>query len=159
MESLKGETVRIASGIIGSLVLLILGTQCSWAGDMHNPPWPLHMSGVPVDASGDVVQLPACWRFSYYVPIYPHGAGLYVTETDLVPAYTPFADCFMHGAVLQWPDDRIPVPMAWRNLPQVGDQPVSLYCSPTGKNFIANPATGAVLGPLYQCEWPNQRTE
>ena len=135
-------------------ICLCVFASNTMAANLHVPPWPLYMNGVPVDASGNLINLPYCWRFRYYVPLQPHGAGIYNTGADLQFAYSHNIDCLSTNAVLQWPDPRMPIPRPWRSLPVVSDQPVNLYCVPAGTDYIDNSATHYDLGPLYRCQWP-----
>lgn len=130
-------------------ILLLVG-QGALADKYDTPPWPLYMDGFPVNASGIGIKLPYCWRYIYAAPANPRGAGQY-TSDEMIVDYVPFVDCFSQGAVLQWPDPRLPIPSKWASIPSVDDELVVYHCVPTGDEFIANPA-GKDFGALYQCE-------
>lgn len=141
----------IAKILFMTLMILIAGSV--WADTFHNPRWPasMYINGMPVNASGDTINPPYCWHYSYYAIKDSLGPGVYLSS-GMTFDYKIHVDCTSAHAVLQWPDDRISVPLAWRSLPMVfANQIMSLYCTPTGKEYVY-PGTGIDYGEIYKCE-------
>ena len=158
------QQIVVSEGMLASLgaarpwvmFIAVLGftfmTFTAYADRLNDPPWPYYLDGHPIDDSANQIDPPSCWRYVYATPYSPHGTGMYSGQ-ELQLDYVPWVNCASPGAVLRWPDPRVPVPVGWQALPRVGDdfRNLELYCVLTGKDYIT-PLSKSHGGALYQCQ-------